>query len=217
MVKFSGKSRNILKLFNTCILKIWMVSDKTIHMACRIHKTLWTGEKKPLEKFPFFTINQNYTLALNWHVWCIRPCLFMSAVENDKRSQECSLTQLVTDQFLWSFVTPTLCKVCFIRVLFSLSMNPLCPTSMASYLLCHRLFHSNPVLMPCTCRSFFCEHLWCCSRRGTVSLGSSHTITTIHAYWKWQCCNVINSKFVLQSFFILIKACTHLSNHGECI
>ena len=33
MVKLSGKSRNILKLFNTCILKIWMVSHKTIHMA----------------------------------------------------------------------------------------------------------------------------------------------------------------------------------------
>ena len=36
----------------------------------------------------------------------------MSAVENYKRSQECSLTQ-VTDQFLWSFVTPTLCKDLF--------------------------------------------------------------------------------------------------------
>ena len=167
MVTFSGKSRNILKLFN--ILKIWMVSDKTtIHMACRIHKTLWTEKNKPLEKFLIFTINQNYTLTLNWHVWCIRPCLFMSAVENDKRTQECSLTQ-VTDQFLWSFVTPMHTLQGFVLFVFcflcqwTLSVRP-----RWLRILCHSLFHSNPVLMPCTCRSFFCEHLWCCSRRGLL-------------------------------------------------
>ena len=52
VVKFSGKSRIILKLFN--ILKIWMVSDKTIHMACRIHKTLWTEKKKTIREISYF-------------------------------------------------------------------------------------------------------------------------------------------------------------------
>ena len=61
MGKSSGKSRNILKLFN--ILKIWMVSDKTIHMACRIHKNSVNEKKKTLEKFLIFIINQNYNVG----------------------------------------------------------------------------------------------------------------------------------------------------------
>ena len=47
-------------------LKIWMVSDKTIHRAFGIHKTLVFIKQNPLEKIFIFTIYQNYTLALNY-------------------------------------------------------------------------------------------------------------------------------------------------------
>ena len=58
----------------------------------------------------------------------------MSAVENDKRTQECSLTQ-VTDQFLWSFVTPTLCKDLFYSCfVFFVNEPSLSDLDMASYI-----------------------------------------------------------------------------------
>ena len=70
MVKFEA----ILKMLVLCnFLQILMVSDKTIHKACRTHATLY--KQNPLEKFLIFTIHENYTLALstfiNWQEsWC---------------------------------------------------------------------------------------------------------------------------------------------------
>ena len=59
--------------------------------------------------------------------------LFMSAVENDKRTQSAALLKSLTSSF-GLLLHPHFARICFIRVLLSLSMNPLCPTSMASYI-----------------------------------------------------------------------------------
>ena len=50
-IKFSGASPKILVLGN--FLKILMVSDKTIHKACRTHKTLYNSVN-PLAMIFFF-------------------------------------------------------------------------------------------------------------------------------------------------------------------
>ena len=59
MVKFLGASRNVTFLQ---FRKIMMVSDKSIHKAFRIHKTIY---KQNLfkENFFIFTLYQNYTLG----------------------------------------------------------------------------------------------------------------------------------------------------------
>ena len=49
MVKFSGASKK--KIFN--FLKIWMVSDKMIYRAFRIHKTLYIYAKSIRENISF--------------------------------------------------------------------------------------------------------------------------------------------------------------------
>ena len=61
MVKFLGASPPP-PFCPTKFLKILMVSDKTIHMAIRINKTLY--KQNPLEKIFIFTVYQNYSLAL---------------------------------------------------------------------------------------------------------------------------------------------------------
>ena len=48
-------------------LKIWVVSDKTIQRAFRIHTTL-LNKQNPLEKMFIFTMYQNYTLALKFNL-----------------------------------------------------------------------------------------------------------------------------------------------------
>ena len=60
MVKFLGGGGG-QTLFFANFLEILMVSDKTVHKAFRIHKTL--NKQNPLEKKKI-TIYQNYTLAL---------------------------------------------------------------------------------------------------------------------------------------------------------
>ena len=59
MVKFLGASQNVL-FFLLQFSQIFMVSDKIINKAFKMHKSL----QKTSEIFFFFIINQNYTLAL---------------------------------------------------------------------------------------------------------------------------------------------------------
>ena len=65
IIKYSGASQKFYIFF----LKIWMVSDKTIYRAFRVHQRY---KQNPSEKIFIFNIYQNYTLALNCCGWVCR-------------------------------------------------------------------------------------------------------------------------------------------------
>ena len=56
-------------------LKILMVSDKSIHKAFRIHKTLYNN---PLKKTFIFTIYQNYTFGFKPSISFCRDTIIIS-------------------------------------------------------------------------------------------------------------------------------------------
>ena len=96
--------------FGCKFLKILMVSDKTIHEAFRIHKTLQT---KPISDFLFFTSYQNYTTGFK--IWT-----------NDVTFALLTLLEMAQALVLWTNLekgSKLVCNTSFLSLYSSLSIR----------------------------------------------------------------------------------------------